>query len=91
VETASNLSKQAASLGGGMDTQLLGGMYDQGTVRQQVAAQAASGSPSNVALLPGHGAAAPPVLMLLLGFSFTSKIDGGGAQHIRRRNPHLSR
>jgi hypothetical protein len=38
-------------------------MYDQGTVRQQVAAQAMSGSASSVALLPGHGAAAP-VLML---------------------------
>ncbi|CAD6334871.1 unnamed protein product [Miscanthus lutarioriparius] len=59
VETASNLSKQAASLGGGMDTLLLGGMYDQGAVRQQVAAQAVSGSASSVALLPGHGAAAP--------------------------------
>ena len=61
VDTASNLSKQAASLGGGMDTLLLGGMYEQGAVRQQVAAQAASGSASSV--LPGHGAAAP-VLML---------------------------
>ncbi|CAL4896056.1 unnamed protein product [Urochloa decumbens] len=65
VETASNLSRQAASLGGGMDTLLLGGMYDQGAVRQHVAAHAASGSASSVALpAPGRGAAAPGVLML---------------------------
>ncbi|XP_066362353.1 probable clathrin assembly protein At4g32285 [Miscanthus floridulus] len=63
VETASNLSKQASSLRGGMDTLLLGGMYDQGAVRQQVAAQAASGSASSVALLPG-GRQVAPVLML---------------------------
>ncbi|CAL4903253.1 unnamed protein product [Urochloa decumbens] len=65
VETASNLSRQAASLGGGMDTLLLGGMYDQGAVRRHVAAHAASGSASSVALpAPGRGAAAPGVLML---------------------------
>ncbi|KAL6619794.1 hypothetical protein ACP70R_034933 [Stipagrostis hirtigluma subsp. patula] len=58
VETASNLSRQKAALGGGMDPLLLGGMYDQGAVRQQVAAQAASGSASSVAL-PWQGAAAP--------------------------------
>ncbi|RCV15540.1 hypothetical protein SETIT_3G064200v2 [Setaria italica] len=64
VETASNLSRQTASLGGGMDPLLLGGMYDQGAVRRQVAAQAVSGSASSVALpTHGHGAAAP-VLML---------------------------
>ncbi|KAL6840904.1 hypothetical protein ACP4OV_029164 [Aristida adscensionis] len=58
VETASNLSRQKAALGGGMDPLLLGGMYDQGAVRRQVAAQAASGSASSVAL-PWQGAAAP--------------------------------
>ncbi|OEL18503.1 putative clathrin assembly protein [Dichanthelium oligosanthes] len=64
VETASNLSQQTASLGGGMDPLLLGGMYDQGAVRQQVAAHATSGSASSVAL-PTHGrSAAAPVLML---------------------------
>jgi hypothetical protein len=64
VETASNLSRQTASLGGGMDPLLLGGMYDQGVVRRQVAAQSASGSASSVALpAPGRGSAAP-VLML---------------------------
>ena len=48
-----------------MDPLLLGGMYDQGAVRQQVAAQAASGSASSVALpAPGRGAAAAAVLML---------------------------
>ena len=64
VETASSLSRQTASLGGGMDPLLLGGMYDQGAVRQQMAAQAASGSASSVAL-PAHGrGAAAGVLML---------------------------
>ncbi|TVU04417.1 hypothetical protein EJB05_50021, partial [Eragrostis curvula] len=41
-----------------MDPLLLGGMYDQGAVRHQVAAQAASGSASSVAF-PGRGGAAP--------------------------------
>ncbi|XP_062181295.1 probable clathrin assembly protein At4g32285 [Phragmites australis] len=58
VETASNLSRQKAALGGGLDPLLLGGMYDQGAVRQQVAAQAASGSASSVAL-PWQGAGTP--------------------------------
>ncbi|RLN31147.1 putative clathrin assembly protein [Panicum miliaceum] len=65
VEAASTLSRQTASLGGGMDPLLLGGMYDQGAVRQHVAAQAASGSASSVALPAPHGrGAAAPVLML---------------------------
>ena len=46
-----------------MDTLLLGGMYDHGSVMQQVAAQAASGSASSVALLP-LGRQVAPVLML---------------------------
>ncbi|CAN6340273.1 unnamed protein product [Urochloa humidicola] len=66
VETASNLSRQAATLGGGMDTLLLGGMYDQGAVRQHVAAQAASGSASSVALpAPGRGAASTGAVLML--------------------------
>ncbi|XP_040380624.1 probable clathrin assembly protein At4g32285 [Oryza brachyantha] len=60
VETASNLSRQKASMGGGLDPLLLHGMYDQGAVRQQVGAQAATGSASSVAVpRHGHGAAAP--------------------------------
>ncbi|XP_042461012.1 probable clathrin assembly protein At4g32285 [Zingiber officinale] len=63
VETASNLSKQKAAMAGGLDPLLLNGMYDQGTVRQQVQAQASSGSASSVALpVPGRGMA--PVLAL---------------------------
>ncbi|XP_074555877.1 putative clathrin assembly protein At4g32285 [Curcuma longa] len=63
VETASNLSKQKAAMAGGLDPLLLNGMYDQGTVRQQVHAQASSGSASSVALpAPGRGVA--PVLAL---------------------------
>jgi hypothetical protein len=56
VETASNLSRQTAALGGGMDPLLLHGMYDQGAVRHHARAQAASGSASSVAI-PGAPAA----------------------------------
>ncbi|BAH92905.1 probable clathrin assembly protein At4g32285 [Oryza sativa Japonica Group] len=50
VETASKLSRQKASMGGGLDPLLLHGMYDQGAVRQQVGAhEAATGSASSVA------------------------------------------
>jgi hypothetical protein len=53
VETASNLSRQAPAMGGGMDPLLLHGMYDQGAARHHVSAEAsASGSASSVALLP---------------------------------------
>uniref|UniRef100_A0ACD5W7V5 Uncharacterized protein n=1 Tax=Avena sativa TaxID=4498 RepID=A0ACD5W7V5_AVESA len=53
VETASNLSRQAPAMGGGLDPLLLHGMYDQGAVRHHVSAQAsASGSASSVALVP---------------------------------------
>ncbi|CAM0958399.1 unnamed protein product [Alopecurus aequalis] len=53
VETASNLSRQAPAMGGGLDPLLLHGMYDQGTARHHVSAQvSASGSASSVALLP---------------------------------------
>ncbi|CAN6979225.1 unnamed protein product [Brassica rapa subsp. trilocularis] len=55
VETASNLEKQTAALGGGFDTLMLNGMYDQGVVRQHVStSQLTGGSASSVALpLPG--------------------------------------
>ncbi|RRT70948.1 hypothetical protein B296_00008965 [Ensete ventricosum] len=60
VETASNLSKQKATLGGGLDPLLLNGMYDAGAVTQHVNAQASGGSASSVALPgPGRGGAAP--------------------------------
>ncbi|XP_042496747.1 probable clathrin assembly protein At4g32285 [Macadamia integrifolia] len=64
VETASNLSNQKATLGGGLDPLLLNGMYDQGAVRQHVStAQLTGGSASSVAL-PGPGKSATPVLAL---------------------------
>ncbi|KAL0905647.1 hypothetical protein M5K25_024083 [Dendrobium thyrsiflorum] len=63
VETASNLAKQKAALGGGFDPLLLNGMYDQGAVKQHVNAQASSGSSSSVAL-PGPGKTATQVLAL---------------------------
>jgi hypothetical protein len=64
VETASNLSKQKATLGGGFDPLLLNGMYDQGMVRQHVGtAQLSGGSASSVAL-PGPGNGTTPVLAL---------------------------
>ncbi|KAL3585477.1 hypothetical protein D5086_012344 [Populus alba] len=64
VESASNLSKQKATLGGGFDPLQLNGMYDQGLVRQHVSTwQLTGGSASSVAL-PGVGKSATPVLAL---------------------------
>ncbi|XP_010241546.1 PREDICTED: probable clathrin assembly protein At4g32285 [Nelumbo nucifera] len=64
VETASNLSKQKATLAGGFDPLLLNGMYDQGAVRQHTnTAQLTGGSASSVAL-PVPGKSATPVLAL---------------------------
>ncbi|CAL0327199.1 unnamed protein product [Lupinus luteus] len=64
VETASNLSRQKATLGGGFDPLLLTGMYDQGIVRQHVStAQLSGGSASSVAL-PGPGKTTTHVLAL---------------------------
>ncbi|KAF7830301.1 putative clathrin assembly protein [Senna tora] len=64
VETASHLSQQKATLGGGFDPLLLNGMYDQGMVRQHVStAQLSGGSASSVAL-PGPGKSTTPVLAL---------------------------
>ncbi|XVF48065.1 hypothetical protein PTKIN_Ptkin03bG0160800 [Pterospermum kingtungense] len=64
VESASNLSKQKATLAGGFDPLLLNGMYDQGAVRQHVSTtQLSSGSASSVAL-PAPGKTATQVLAL---------------------------
>lgn len=64
VETASNLTKHKAALGGGLDPLLLNGMYDQGMVRQHTStAQLSGGSASSVAL-PWPGGSATPVLAL---------------------------
>lgn len=62
VETTSNLEKQKAAMGGGLDPLLLNGMYDQGMVRQHVStSQLTGGSASSVAL---PGKSATPVLAL---------------------------
>ncbi|KAL8126017.1 putative clathrin assembly protein At4g32285 [Apium graveolens] len=64
VETASNLSKQKADMGGGIDSLLLSGMYDQGAVKQHVInAQLIVGSASSVTL-PRIGKGSAPVLAL---------------------------
>ncbi|KAF9615186.1 hypothetical protein IFM89_022288 [Coptis chinensis] len=60
----SNLSKQKAAMGGGLDPLLLNGMYDQGTVRQHAStSQLTGGSASSVAIL-GPGKTSAPVLAL---------------------------
>ncbi|XP_041022742.1 probable clathrin assembly protein At4g32285 [Juglans microcarpa x Juglans regia] len=64
VETASNLSKQKAALGGGLDPLLLNGMYDQGMVRQHVSTAKLSGGSASSVALPGPGNSATPVLAL---------------------------
>ncbi|XP_027355370.1 probable clathrin assembly protein At4g32285 [Abrus precatorius] len=64
VETASNLSKQKATLGGGFDPLLLTGMYDQGMVRQHVSTSQLSGGSASSVALPGPGKTTTPVLAL---------------------------
>ncbi|XP_012571642.1 putative clathrin assembly protein At2g25430 [Cicer arietinum] len=64
VETASNLSKQKAALGGGLDPLLLNGMYDQGMVRQHVSTSQLSGGSASSVALPGPGKTTTPVLAL---------------------------
>lgn len=65
VESASNLEKQKAALGGGFDNLLLNGMYDQGMVRQHTStAQLTGGSASSVALPGPGGKNSTPVLAL---------------------------
>ncbi|XP_023529315.1 putative clathrin assembly protein At2g25430 [Cucurbita pepo subsp. pepo] len=63
VETASNLSKQKADMGGGFDPLLLNGMYDHGTIRKHANAEQFGGSSSSVAL-KGQGKTAAQVLAL---------------------------
>lgn len=64
VETASHLSKQKATLGGGFDPLLLNGMYDQGMVRQHVSTTQLNGGSASSVALPGVGKSATPVLAL---------------------------
>ncbi|KAE7998914.1 hypothetical protein FH972_003407 [Carpinus fangiana] len=64
AESASNLSKQKATLAGGFDSLLLNGMYDQGAVRQHVSTTQLSGGSSSSVALPGPGKTATPVLAL---------------------------
>ncbi|KAL4579367.1 hypothetical protein LXL04_015510 [Taraxacum kok-saghyz] len=62
VETASNLEKQKAAMGGGLDPLLLNGMYDQGIVRQHVSTAGLTGGSASSVALPGK--TATPVLAL---------------------------
>lgn len=64
VETASNLSRQKATLGGGFDPLLLNGMYDQGVVKQHVSTSELSGGSASSVALPGTGKCTTPVLAL---------------------------
>ncbi|XP_059432720.1 putative clathrin assembly protein At2g25430 [Corylus avellana] len=64
AESASNLSKQKATLAGGFDSLLLNGMYDQGAVRQHVSTTQLSGGSSSSVALPAPGKTATPVLAL---------------------------
>ncbi|KAJ6673230.1 ASSEMBLY PLANT-LIKE PROTEIN putative-RELATED [Salix viminalis] len=50
VESASNLSKQKTSLGGGFDSLLLNGMYDQAAARQHVSSAQLTGRSATSAL-----------------------------------------
>ncbi|PIA47703.1 hypothetical protein AQUCO_01400359v1 [Aquilegia coerulea] len=61
VETASNLSHQKASLGGGFDTLLLDGMYQQSAMSAAMAGTIGTGSASSVAL----GAGGKPAMLAL--------------------------
>lgn len=64
VETSSNLSKQKADLGGGFDSLVLNGMYDQGAVRQHVSTTEVNGGSASSVALPGLGKNATPILAL---------------------------
>jgi hypothetical protein len=64
AESASNLSKQKATLAGGFDPLLLNGMYDQGAVRQHVRTTQLGGGSASSVTLPGAGKTATPVLAL---------------------------
>ncbi|KAF3784166.1 putative clathrin assembly protein, partial [Nymphaea thermarum] len=52
VESASNLSKQKATLAGGFDPLLLDGMYDQGASRQVMSAYVSTGGSASSVALP---------------------------------------
>ncbi|CAN1170112.1 Putative clathrin assembly protein At2g25430 [Linum perenne] len=55
VESGSILSKQKATMGGGLDLLILNGMYDQGAVNQHTnSSQLSNGSGSSVALPNGN-------------------------------------
>ncbi|CAI8610343.1 unnamed protein product [Vicia faba] len=64
VETTSNLLKEKSDLGGGFDSLLLNGMYDQGAVRQHVSSTDMSGGSFSSVALPGAGKNAAPILAL---------------------------
>ncbi|CAI9289364.1 unnamed protein product [Lactuca saligna] len=59
VETTSNLEKQKAAMGGGLDPLLLNGMYDQGIVRQHVSTTSLSGGSASSVALPGKSSTTP--------------------------------
>ncbi|ERN12912.1 putative clathrin assembly protein At2g25430 [Amborella trichopoda] len=54
VESASNLSKQKATLAGGFDPLLLDGMYEQGESKQQQGVLLNSGGSASSVVLPAH-------------------------------------
>lgn len=64
VESASHLSKQKAAMGGGLDSLLLDGMYDQGVVQHHTSTTQMSGGSASSVALPGAGMSKTPVLAL---------------------------
>lgn len=64
VESASHLSNQKAAMGGGLDSLLLDGMYDQGMVQHHTSTTKMSGGSASSVALPGPGISKTPVLAL---------------------------
>ncbi|XP_047943520.1 putative clathrin assembly protein At2g25430 [Salvia hispanica] len=64
VESASHLSNQKAAMGGGLDSLLLDGMYDQGVVQHHTSTSKMSGGSASSVALPSAGASKTPVLAL---------------------------
>nr|GEV01547.1 putative clathrin assembly protein At2g25430 [Tanacetum cinerariifolium] len=64
VESASNLSRQKANMAGGLDSLLLNGMYDQGTVNQHITNNQMNGGSSSSVVMPGLVRTATPMLAL---------------------------
>ncbi|KAG6417061.1 hypothetical protein SASPL_119211 [Salvia splendens] len=64
VESASHLSNQKAAMGGGLDSLLLDGMYDQGVVQHHTSTTKMSGGSASSVALPSAGASKTPVLAL---------------------------